>query len=148
MITCNDVYGQSIGRGFDFNKGAWNRVALYIQVNTIGKEDGIIQLYLNDTLWLDIREIPFRKEKGIGISSIMFSTFFGGNTPDYATPADTYTYYKNIRLSVGDPIALFDANASNASTTLLPPYDTDIKLFQEKTTLGWMEIPWKLTTTR
>ncbi|ORX79949.1 hypothetical protein K493DRAFT_200862, partial [Basidiobolus meristosporus CBS 931.73] len=85
MITCNDAYGQSIGRGFDFNKGAWNRVALYVQVNTVGKEDGVIQLYLNDSLWLDIREIPLRKEKGIGISSIMFSTFFGGNTPEYAT---------------------------------------------------------------
>ncbi|KAK9721283.1 hypothetical protein K7432_003547 [Basidiobolus ranarum] len=104
--TCRDKFGVSLGQGVLLNLGAWNKMQLYIQLNTPGKSNGVLQLYVNDKIWLDMSGMVFRKSGAIAINDILFSTFFGGGDPSYATPIDTYTYYRNIQFSVGDPVQL------------------------------------------
>lgn len=48
------------------------------------------------------QHLQFRSSDQVGLSSMMFSTFFGGGSSDYATPIDTSTYFKNFQFSVAD----------------------------------------------
>jgi hypothetical protein len=45
----------------------------------------------------------------------MFSSFFGGSDPSYATPVDTTVYFRNVQLSVGEPATLYDGPGSGST---------------------------------
>ncbi|ORX91165.1 hypothetical protein K493DRAFT_186175, partial [Basidiobolus meristosporus CBS 931.73] len=84
--TCRDKYGVSLGQGLPFSLGVWNKVQLYIQLNTPGKSNGVLKLYLNDKEWMEMSGMVFRKTGAFAINNVLFSTFFGGGDPSYATP--------------------------------------------------------------
>ena len=45
---CNDQYGASVGRGaFNFKAGAWNDVAMRVQLNDGSEANGEIEIYFN-----------------------------------------------------------------------------------------------------
>ena len=47
---------------------------------------------------IDSGEVVLRTVPTLHISGLFFSTFFGGDSPDYATPSDQYAYFKNFRI--------------------------------------------------
>jgi hypothetical protein len=46
----------------------------------------------------------------------MFSTFFGGSDASWATPATQYTYYRDMALYAGDPVAGGDVTRTGSPT--------------------------------
>jgi len=42
---------------------------------------------------------PLPTSPPVGFSGIFFSTFFGGHGPQYATPKDQYTWFKDFAMS-------------------------------------------------
>ncbi|ORX96205.1 hypothetical protein K493DRAFT_350993 [Basidiobolus meristosporus CBS 931.73] len=103
LVTCNKDYGVSLGRNFGFLKG-WNTIRIFIQVNDPNKSNGLAEVYLNRTKVFSMSSLQYRKSPRLGITSLMFSSFFGGSDPRFATPVDTYLYFRNIEFSVGDEI--------------------------------------------
>ncbi|KAK9709173.1 hypothetical protein K7432_009205 [Basidiobolus ranarum] len=103
LVTCNKEYGDSLGRNFRFSKG-WNTIHMFVQVNDPDKKNGLVEVYLNRTKVFSMDSLQYRKSSKLGITSLMFSTFFGGSEPRFATPVDTFLYFKNIQFSVGDEI--------------------------------------------
>ncbi|KAL1915748.1 uncharacterized protein VTP21DRAFT_6507 [Calcarisporiella thermophila] len=102
-VICNEVYGTSIARGeFEFSLGAWNKIDMFISMNDPGKSNGVLKVWLNNTMMVDKNNVPYRTTDALGVSRLMFSTFFGGATPDWATPIDTFTAFRDIQLSVGE----------------------------------------------
>ncbi|KAL7321840.1 hypothetical protein PS15m_001568 [Mucor circinelloides] len=108
QVICNSDYGTSFSRGIiQFSPAKWTRMEIYVKLNSGSNANGILQVWQDGSLMINQQAIQFRSSNDIGISSLMFSTFFGGGSADYATSIDTSTYYKNIQFSTGntpDPV--------------------------------------------
>lgn len=98
-IILNSKYGDSLWRGiFNFKKGMWNKVDIELTLNTIsdGKvnADGKLKMTINETMQ-EYNKFKWTITDSV-INGITFDTFFGGGSPDWATPRDTCIYYKNF----------------------------------------------------
>jgi hypothetical protein len=102
----NGKYGDSLWKNeIKFDKINWNNITLEIKLNTIEngipQQNGLLFVQINNSSY-SFDKIVFRKKKEVQLSSFLFNTFFGGSTEKYATPNDTYTYFKNITLEKKD----------------------------------------------
>lgn len=91
-------YGQDFPLNGTFAPGQWYKLAERIKMNTPGKPDGIVQVWVNDQQVLDLENIRFRAVSSVGVDAFYFSTFFGGNTPDWAPPKDEVSYFSNFKV--------------------------------------------------
>ncbi|KAJ9099242.1 hypothetical protein QFC21_004122 [Naganishia friedmannii] len=135
-VICDPEYGISLGRGkFTFERGAWNDLALYVQLNDPpSAKNGIIQLYHNGNKTIEFNNLVLRTSTGIpSVSGNMFSTFFGGSDTTWSTPTTQFTYYKDMRMfaGVGNGSALAGTGTGTAvgtaSTTLTGKATTSTK---------------------
>ena len=84
-------YGTSIGRGnWRFQPGIWHHIEQEIKLNSSGKANGRIKVWLDGVQVLDQEGITFRYVDSLKIDGIFFSTFFGGGDSSWATPKDTH----------------------------------------------------------
>ncbi|CAH1788472.1 unnamed protein product [Owenia fusiformis] len=98
-VHCNFVYGHSVGRGsFRFRKGRWIRIQQYVRMNTPGRRDGTLRVWIDGRRILSMTDISYRGASSVSTNAIYFSTFFGGSTSEWASATDTYTYYKNFEV--------------------------------------------------
>ncbi|KAG1443744.1 hypothetical protein G6F56_010562 [Rhizopus delemar] len=101
-VICHGNYGTSFSRGsFTFSTMKWSHIEMYVKMNSGNNTNGILKVWQDDSLVID-RNIQFRANDSLGVSSLMFSTFFGGGSTSYATPVNTSSYFKNLQLSTGD----------------------------------------------
>ncbi|KAI7820818.1 hypothetical protein BC939DRAFT_399114 [Gamsiella multidivaricata] len=114
-VLCNDQYGKSLGRGLIyFQSGKWTRLDMIMELNEpAGNSNGTLQVYINGNQVIDMHDIPYRSSGMVGFQGLMFSTFFGGSEPEYATPVDTSIYFRNIQLSAGAPAKLYKGTGGN-----------------------------------
>ncbi|KAH7912293.1 polysaccharide lyase family 14 protein [Hygrophoropsis aurantiaca] len=93
----NDFSGISVGRGaFTFQKGIWTTVAERIKLNSPNKSDGEIQLWINGECVLHITGLILREEEASHIKGMHFQTFFGGKTPEWASPKDQKAWFADV----------------------------------------------------
>jgi hypothetical protein len=79
--------------------GRWYHVEQRVVMNTPGKHDGILQTWLDGVLVLDRRAMRFRDVPTFAIDAFQFSTFFGGNEPQYAASRDEVAYFDDFVIS-------------------------------------------------
>ncbi|KAI8888904.1 polysaccharide lyase family 14 protein [Backusella circina FSU 941] len=116
-VICNSDYGTSFSRGvIQFSTHKWSRLEIYVRMNSRSDTNGILQVWQDGNLVIDVGNLKYRSSEDIGISSLMFSTFFGGGTPDYATHVDTASYFKNIQYSTGNVV--LPENSGSSSFTI------------------------------
>ncbi|KAG0042401.1 hypothetical protein BGZ83_000505 [Gryganskiella cystojenkinii] len=115
-VICNDQYGKSIGRGqIYFQPGAWTRLDMIMSLNKpAGNSNGTLQVYQNGVLAIQLNNVPYRSSGMVGFQGLMFSSFFGGSDPTYATPVDTSVYFRNVQLSVGQPADLYQGTGGKS----------------------------------
>jgi|SRR5215217_423217 len=90
-------YGDSLGRGsFKFQTGKWNKIALSVKLNDVGKCNGSIELCHNGKKVISADCIVYRTSNDKKIEYCMFSTFFGGSTPDWAPPTPQMAKFRNF----------------------------------------------------
>ncbi|KAF9896929.1 hypothetical protein BX616_006490 [Lobosporangium transversale] len=120
-VICNDEYGKSIGRGqIYFPSGVWNRIDVVMALNEpAGNHNGMLQVYMNGNLAVEMNNIPYRSTGMVGFQGLMFSSFFGGSDASYATPVDTQVYFKNIQLSVGEVARLYEGTGGSGSPRVM-----------------------------
>ncbi|KAI9276570.1 hypothetical protein BY458DRAFT_433495 [Sporodiniella umbellata] len=120
-VICHGTYGTSFSRGaFTFSKMKWSRIEIYIKMNSVTNTNGLLKVWQDNALVIE-RNVQYRKTDDFGVSSLMFSTFFGGGSTSYATPVNTSSYFKNIQLSTGDtPITNVDTSNSSARLPYYP----------------------------
>jgi hypothetical protein len=78
--------------------GQWESLELRYVMNTPGAANGIAQGWINNQLALDRANINFRSTPNLAIDNLMFSTFFGGATADYASPINQYADFDDFAL--------------------------------------------------
>lgn len=96
---CNPDYGFSLGRGkFKFPTGKWVSVRQVLTLNTAGKQNGVLSLYVNGKRVMTEKKLVFRTNSSGRVVGIMFHTFFGGSDSSWKTPKTQYSYFKNFSL--------------------------------------------------
>lgn len=78
--------------------GRWTALEIRVKLNTPGRSDGEIDCWLDGERACEVRNLRFRDVDSLKIDNIMFSTFFGGNTADWAPSKDEYATFDNFVL--------------------------------------------------
>jgi hypothetical protein len=97
--SCGDDFPWMVGGTRAFKGGEWYSLEHRLVLNTDGQANGVIQAWFNGQLALDRKDVRLRAADGIRIDSFYFSTFFGGNTSDWAPPSDEYVDFDDIVVS-------------------------------------------------
>ncbi|RCH87243.1 hypothetical protein CU098_008906 [Rhizopus stolonifer] len=98
---CNPDYGYSLGRGsFKFATGKWTTVRQTLTMNTPGKKNGSLSLYINGKRVINEKNLVFRINSTGRVVGIMFHTFFGGSDNSWKTSRNQYSYFKNFSLKL------------------------------------------------
>ena len=93
-------HGSSLGRGdWRFETGVWHEIVQRVKLNTIGKEDGVVEVYLDGNLVHKSDDLVFRTVDTLKIDGLFFSTFFGGSDPSWASKVDVYTDYADFKVA-------------------------------------------------
>jgi len=82
---------------FTFNKGTFNSVKLSIQLNDVGKANGIISCTINNVT-KTYSKYTFITKKDSGITSALFQTFYGGDNISYAPKKESEIKIENIKI--------------------------------------------------
>jgi hypothetical protein len=92
-------YGESLGAGtWTFVPGEWRRIEQEIVLNRPDRADGVLRVWYDAKLVFEQAGLVFRLSDKVGISGLMFSTFFGGHDPSWASPRAQSSYFRRIRL--------------------------------------------------
>ncbi len=84
-------HGTSLARGaWRFKPGGWHLLEQAVDLNTPGKKDGRVRVWVDEKPVADEKGLLFRTTETLKIEGIMFSTFFGGHDAAWATPKDTH----------------------------------------------------------
>lgn len=99
-LPTSKEHGTSLGRGnWQFQPGTWHFIEQEVILNQPGKNDGRIRVWFDGKQVLDQGELTFRTTNNLKIEGILFSTFFGGGDPSWATPKDVYADFANFSVS-------------------------------------------------
>ncbi|WAR06758.1 hypothetical protein MAR_016716 [Mya arenaria] len=65
----------------------------------LGDGEGYIKLWVDGHAEVHVTDIIMRDNTGFDIDGLFFSTFFGGGDSSWASPHDTYTYFRNFKIT-------------------------------------------------
>lgn len=90
----------SLGRGaWYFVPGQWHEMVQRVRLNTPGRADGRIEVYQDGSRVLLAEGLVFRESSDIKIEGLMFSTYFGGTTPEWASPEDVHIDFRDFKIA-------------------------------------------------
>jgi hypothetical protein len=89
--------------GAQFQKGVVQTLGLEVVMNTPGQNDGIIRAWLDGVLVVEETGMRFRDIPELAIDGMAFSTFFGGNTADWAPSKDEVAEFGDIKIYEAPP---------------------------------------------
>jgi len=93
-------WGTSLGRGaWRFLRGPWNRIEQVVRLNTPGRKDGYLAVWLNGTLVFEQGGLRFRDVPELRVDTFLLETFFGGNAGDWASDHDTFIDFKDFSVA-------------------------------------------------
>ncbi|PID56146.1 MAG: hypothetical protein CR986_10445 [Ignavibacteriae bacterium] len=90
-----DKYGTTINPNFLLNKEQYYSVKLYIRMNEINKENGILILSVDENEIYNSNSWRFRNENSVHIKSVCLDAYVGGPTPSLF---DTYILIDNLKI--------------------------------------------------
>lgn len=100
-MPSSKTHGSSLGRGkWKFTPGVWEKITQRVTLNDIGKENGKVEVYLNDKKVYEEGNLVFRTVDTLKIDGMFFSTFFGGSSKEWASKEDVYTDFKDFKIEI------------------------------------------------
>ncbi|KZV83509.1 hypothetical protein EXIGLDRAFT_625522 [Exidia glandulosa HHB12029] len=92
-VTDPTIYGLSVARGaFRFARGDWTVVAQRVKLNTFGKDDGELELWVNGKSVIHATNVVLRAVPETQVRGIEAETFFGGSNSSWESPKDQFAY--------------------------------------------------------
>ncbi|KAH9856817.1 hypothetical protein C2E23DRAFT_749919 [Lenzites betulinus] len=99
-------YGFSVGRGaWKFKPGHWTRVTERVRINDLGQENGEIEVLINGIPALSATGLVLRTSEGpdARVQGLHFQTFFGGHSPEWASPKEQRAWFANVSGAILKP---------------------------------------------
>ncbi|MET0535818.1 MAG: heparin lyase I family protein [Steroidobacter sp.] len=91
--------GQNLGEKVKLRYGQWDKLKLYVKNNTLGRNDGIIRLWVNGVLKAEHTNVALRENVAVNANKLIMSNYVVENT------ASGTQRWDNWRLSETDPDA-------------------------------------------
>ena len=99
-LPSSQEHGTSLGRGdWVWPTGSWTSVEQAVKLNTPGKNDGSVTVWLNGKQVYSKTDITFRTTEDLQIDGLFFSTFFGGGDSTWATPREQSAQFAAFAVS-------------------------------------------------
>ncbi|WP_045876786.1 polysaccharide lyase [Pseudofrankia sp. DC12] len=99
-LPSSQVHGTNIGTGsWSFPPGQWVTMQQRVRLNTPGKADGSITVWMDGRQALRVDNLLFRDSASLQIDGLFFSTFFGGADTTWASPTDQYADFADFQVS-------------------------------------------------
>ncbi|TNY18022.1 hypothetical protein DMC30DRAFT_381187 [Rhodotorula diobovata] len=98
-VECDRAFGTSLGRGsWRFERGGWTTITQLVALNSApNAANGLLALYVNHSLVYSHDHVLWRTDPTLTLSSVLFSTFFGGGDESYDAPAGgTRSYFRRF----------------------------------------------------
>ena len=95
-------YGERIELQTKAVPGKWFKLSQVVQVNSPGKADGRIRVWIDEKLALDRKGLRLRGKVGPQVALVdqfMFSTFHGGSTRDWVPRRDSHARFDDFVLT-------------------------------------------------
>ncbi|KAJ7611694.1 polysaccharide lyase family 14 protein [Roridomyces roridus] len=103
--TCNPTYGASVARGsWTFATGGWTTISQRVQLNDAGQANGEIQVWANGKEVINVSGLKLRDSAAGRHRGIQMQTFFGGSTPNYASPKTQEAYFSDFSVAIIDEL--------------------------------------------
>ncbi|HWN36416.1 MAG TPA: hypothetical protein VNP03_26930 [Pseudonocardia sp.] len=84
-------YGASLGRGrWKFTPGRWVKIAQRVVLNTPGRNNGTITVWVNGRQVFTQGGLTYRNKGNVQIDGLFFSTFFGGGDKSWVSPSNQH----------------------------------------------------------
>lgn len=112
-------------RSSDWGTGRWHQIEMEMVLNTPGKSDGYIQVWLDGKNRRTMTNLRFRDSSNWGIRGLMFNDMWGGNTsdPKQFSPKAQKMWYADYKLytSSGNSVARSPTPSPDVSTPSSAP---------------------------
>jgi hypothetical protein len=86
--------------------GRWHRLTQHVSVNTPGRADGTVRVWLDGVQKPGRNDIEFRTEKQAPVNCFLFSTFFGGKDPSFGPLKDCFIRFDDFYIGPDRPEGL------------------------------------------
>jgi hypothetical protein len=98
-VNAPKACGTYLGRGsFILTPGRRTNIKQEILLNTIGRIDGALRLWVDGVLIFEDTDFLWRTNADVQLKGLFFNTFFGGSTPEWASPRDQSLTFENFVL--------------------------------------------------
>ncbi|MDT7645749.1 MAG: hypothetical protein QOC75_2749 [Pseudonocardiales bacterium] len=89
--------GASLGRGrWRFTPGRWDRIAQRVVLNTPGRNNGTVTVWVNGRQVFAQGGLTYRTQGNVHIDGLFFSTFFGGGDRSWVSPTNQYVDFSGF----------------------------------------------------
>jgi hypothetical protein len=68
-----------------------------VVVNHAGSYDGVLRVWVDRKLVANWTDILYRVSDDVLVAGLMFSTFFGGHDPSWASPRTQSAFFRNFQ---------------------------------------------------
>ena len=86
-------------KSFHFEKGKPYSIQLRVEMNTVGKRDGKLMVWVNDEKLVERLDMEWRAKADISVDGLLFNTFHGGSDSSWAPSRDCHTRFGNFSWS-------------------------------------------------
>ncbi|KAF8894780.1 hypothetical protein BD779DRAFT_1467332 [Infundibulicybe gibba] len=101
VSECNPTYGASVGRGsFKFTAGQWTTVSERVRLNSVGRADGELELFVGGQSVINVTGLILRDSDKGRMRGIQMQTFFGGSKPQFASPKDQNVFFSDFSVAI------------------------------------------------
>lgn len=100
-----------------FKPGQWYTITTQVTLNQVGQADGKIDAYIDGQLVLQLQDLTLRTHEQVFINKLLFETFFGGSSSDWAPATPQYSYFDDIVISETSPLGLVNTQKSKPNYT-------------------------------
>jgi len=83
-------------KDFRFKRGVPSIIRIQVTMNKPGKRDGSLAIWVDDQRLVDKTDMEWRALEGIGVESLIFNTFHGGNDPDWGPSRDCHARFSGF----------------------------------------------------
>jgi hypothetical protein len=83
---------------FPLQEGRWNRISVQVGLNDPGKNNGYLRMFVNGQS-KTMNSMVWRTTTKLKLTDVLFASFFGGGSSDWAPSRDTYLKYRSFGFS-------------------------------------------------
>lgn len=122
----------------DIKKGQWYTIRQYVELNTPGKDDGVLKMYVDGKLLVDRNDIQYRLagKENVKINALIMNTYRGGSATDpvWWSPNTDYAYFDDFKVwsNCNGGASRFDAVEDKLFTVFPNPSHTGVFNLNER----------------